>query len=233
MTVKVFQKINTHIHAIKFEGGPESGAKVCKFVGAGSSYIPSTKTDPFDYITIPTVFGPRTLEEGEWIAKIEERSYLNFKEEALFSEYQEVTDEDSYLVKHARIELSGFPEEDPEFVEHIMDTVKAFSKYKGHGGGSVAIAIHMISALLNGQNLLPLTDDPEEWEHHDAKKYGIEQDYWQNKRNSSALSMDGGKTYFLVDEKREPGADPKFYTSQDKDYKPAIAEEDLEGDKHD
>lgn len=231
MTAKLFKKVQAHVQAMKFEGTYESGMEICKWIGGGSRYIPDTKTDPFKYVQVPTMFGPRDIEEGYWVVKIEAGSFLPYKEEALFAEYSLVEDEEKALVKHARAELALFPNEDANFLESIINGIKGFSEYEGHSDSSAAIAIHMMSALLRGENLLPLTNDPEEWELRAGSDYGLEEDMWQNLRNSKAISKDGGATYFLVgEENATKDGDPIMHTSQDKDYAPEIDPEDLKSD---
>lgn len=235
MDIQTFENKKTYVHAMRFDGSATSAMEMCKWIGGGSAYIPDTKTDPFRYVRVPTMVGPRNIEEGYWVVKIESGAFMPYREEALFAEYKQVLDtvvgvEESRLIKHARTELSMFPNEEPAFVESIIDTIKAFCSYEGHSGGSSSVAIHMVTALLNGQNLLPLTNEPEEWTFHAKETYGVEQDMWQNKRNSQAISYDGGVTYFLVNEESTDDG-VKVYTSQDKDWTPDIEEEDLKSDE--
>lgn len=238
--IKTFKKTQVHIHAVRWEADNLESARlsameICKWVGSGSAYIPPTKDDPRSYLQIPTMFGPRDAKVGDYVAKIEENTFLVYKPAAFESEYQAVTDEEHRLIQHARHELSMFPNEDPEFIESIINAVKSFTEYRGHSGSSAEIAVQMLSALLNGRNLLPLTNDPDEWEFKPGADYDIETDLWQNKRNSAALSEDGGKTFFLVNEK-QPGElvgdkqQVRIYTSVDKNFEPVIDPEDLKSD---
>lgn len=229
MPIKTFTKVQNHIQAIRFEGGRDSAMEICHWVGSGSAYIPSTKTDPFEYVQVPTMFGPRDMEVGGWAVKIEEGTFVTYKEEALLAEYTVVGDEEQHLIQHARTELNMFPNEDADFIESIVNTIKAFASYRGHSGASAEIAVHMVTALLNGQNLLPLTNDPEEWIFHAKETYGVQNDMWQNKRNSKAISYDEGKTYFLVGSNEE-GADVVMYDSEDKNFIPEIEPEALKGE---
>lgn len=230
MTIQTYRKIKTHVQVVRFEGGRESAMEICRWVGAGSAYIPSTNKDPQEYVQVPSMFGPRDAKVLDYITKIEDDTFLIYRPEALETEYEKVTDEDRRLVKHARAELSRFPNEDPEFVESIINAIKAFASYPGHSGNSAAIAIHMITALLNGHNLLPLTDDRDEWELHPGVKYGTDQDLWQSKRNSKAMSENGGKTYYLVDEPVNEDGTHIYHTSEPKDFEPEIDPEDLKSD---
>ncbi len=101
------------------------------------------------------------------------------------------------LVKHARRELilCGQYEEDPEYSESIIEAVKAFASY-GHSGASAMIAREQLYALLAFRTLSPLTSDPEEWlDQSEASGKPM----WQNKRDPSIFSEDGGKTWKSVD----------------------------------
>jgi hypothetical protein len=233
MPVKTYQKTESFVQAIRYEGGRESALEISKWTGSGSAYLPPTKDDPREVVQIPTIFGPRDLSAGDWAVKLEDEKFLNYKPEVFESEFKVIEDEDQRLIKHARAELSKFPNEEPAFVESIMNAIKGFCTYRGHSGGSAAIAIHMITALLNGDNLTPLTDDPEEWQVHLGKHYGHDYDLWQNKRNAKAISEDGGKTYYLVgdtDERGEPYSKRKMYTSDPKEFEPEIDPDDLLSD---
>lgn len=108
------------------------------------------------------------------------------------------------LIEHARreLELCGQYEEDPAFAVSVLAAVSAFAAYPGHSGGSAAVGINMLNELLQFKNLSPLTNDPEEWIKHTPEMWDGEHHVWQNVRNSSAFSIDGGITYTLVDEDR-------------------------------
>ena len=117
----------------------------------------------------------------------------------------------SNLVTHAERELAMI-NEDPEFFEAYLNIVRIFAGM-GHSGGSADVSRAVISALLSQENLTPLTDSPDEWEFHDSDIWppnGV----WQNRRFSGALSEDGGKTYWLVDEKIAEGQMRTVHTSR-------------------
>jgi hypothetical protein len=82
-------------------------------------------------------------------------------------------------------------------IEGLVSVVERFAQM-GHSGGSASIAAEWLGKLLHGKPLTDLTDDPDEWEHHPYKG-DCGEDLWQNRRNSAAISVDGGKTYWLVD----------------------------------
>ncbi len=67
----------------------------------------------------------------------------------------------SNLVDHARYELELI-EEDPEYVDGIVNVIQAFADM-GHSGGSASVAIPTINELLKFNNLAPLTNNPDEW----------------------------------------------------------------------
>lgn len=108
------------------------------------------------------------------------------------------TEPESNLVAHARHELKVIGE-DPDYSEKLIEMVKIFSSM-GHSGGSAAIAIVQLNELLQYNNLSPLTDDESEWQYHGPEMSGIDNGFWQNRRNSEAFSLDGGKTYYLLSE---------------------------------
>lgn len=101
------------------------------------------------------------------------------------------------LVEHARreLELCGQYAEDPAFSESIIKAVEAFASY-GHSGGSAAVAREQLHALLGHKPLSPLTSDPAEWEDRSTIS-GVP--LWQNRRDPSVFSTDGGKTSYTVD----------------------------------
>jgi hypothetical protein len=111
------------------------------------------------------------------------------------------------LVEHARKELIllGQYEEDPEFSESLIKAVEAFASF-GHSGGSAMIGAEMLYKLLKYENLSALTNDPGEW--LDRTEYTPENPLWQNIRNSSCFSTDGGKTYYSLEDNER-----KIYTS--------------------
>ncbi len=100
------------------------------------------------------------------------------------------------LVEHARRELAlcGQTAEDPVYAESIVKAVEAFASY-GHSGGSAEIARAQLQKLLAFESLSPLTDAQDEWVDRSAM---CGEAWWQNVRNSRAMSHDGGKTYWLV-----------------------------------
>lgn len=130
----------------------------------------------------------------------------------------------SNLINHANHELDilGYPnlemealkdklsgkerEFDPELQlrKDIIELVTAFAN-QNHSGFSASYATAMLVKLLRFEPLSPLTSDPEEWVDQSLLLNGNEkgEKMHQNKRNSAAFSYDGGKTYYLVGQKRK------------------------------
>jgi hypothetical protein len=110
--------------------------------------------------------------------------------------------EESPLVRHARreLEIIGQFDEDPEFAESLVAIVKAFTRY-GHSGASAHEAANMLDKLLRYKPLGPVTDNPDEWSQV-PPDFGPPYDrepIWQNVRDSSCFSKDGGRTYYDID----------------------------------
>ena len=77
------------------------------------------------------------------------------------------------------------------------DVCKLFCE-QGHSGMSAGFTISLITKLLKGDTLTPLTNDPSEWEQH--PKEMDPQQTWQSKRKFSCFSDDNLKTYYDIDE---------------------------------
>lgn len=122
-------------------------------------------------------------------------------------EYPKMQKRESNLVSHARRELEMIGEE-PETIEWYLRVVKEFASY-GHSGGSMSVAVPTLQALLSFQNLSPLTKNPDEWMFISEDLWGDTSGIWQNVRNSEAFSNDGGVTYYLLSENKDPS---KFRT---------------------
>ena len=124
-----------------------------------------------------------------------------------------VPNPDSNLEQHAFSELNRaklFSEEgdfyDGMLGRAVFDLIVLFAK-QGHSGMSGSITIDLFQKLANFQALSPLTNDPAEWQlvsdpdpdprarrpNHPSN--GV----WQSRRTSSAFSNDGGKTYYLLE----------------------------------
>ena len=115
------------------------------------------------------------------------------------------------LVEHAKLELklAGI---EPEYVGPILDMVRIFADM-GHSGTSAEITATIVKDLLDYKNLIPLTDNPEEWTHHGAEIWGEKGGIWQNVRNARAFSRDGGKHYWLLEDRPGQKTDKELHTS--------------------
>jgi len=111
----------------------------------------------------------------------------------------------SIVFDHAKKELELLGEE-PDFVKGYLDMIQIFEKM-GHSGGSASVFIPTLNRLLQLDNLTPLTSDPDEWEHH-GPDFG---NVWQSRRNPKAMSYDGGKTYYLVENDQEDVHGLRYY----------------------
>lgn len=100
----------------------------------------------------------------------------------------------SNLVNHARFELELLGEDEATISDYLK-VIQAFAD-AGHSGGSAACAIPIINRLLQFQNIMPLTNDPSEWNR-------VGEEMWQNRRRPDAFSRDGGKSYYLLDDKKK------------------------------
>ena len=97
------------------------------------------------------------------------------------------------LVDHARHELDLIGE-DQDVTDGIVKVIKAFAAV-ADSGGSTPFVIDRVEKLMRFQPLSPLTDDPAEWQDQTrASGHPL----WQSRRNPSAFSTDGGKTYTLL-----------------------------------
>lgn len=105
---------------------------------------------------------------------------------------------DSNLVQHVKreCEIAGF---EGYIRDAFVDIAKVWASM-GHSGGSHMVLLPMLNELLDFHNIMPLTDDPEEWVHHGEEMWGSPGGVWQNRRNGEAFSKDGGKTYYLLSE---------------------------------
>jgi hypothetical protein len=116
------------------------------------------------------------------------------------------------LVEHAKEELKRAGVE-KEYADPIVDMVRIFSDM-GHSGTSEEYVRGIVTDLLARNNLTPLTDDPSEWIHHGEEMWGEKGGIWQNIRNSRAFSRDGGKHYWLLEDRPNEAGIKKQYTSQ-------------------
>lgn len=109
----------------------------------------------------------------------------------------------SRLMEHAKreMELAGLYSEDSAYGGMIPDAVLALVKThseQGHSGGSHALVMSIFNKVANFKALTPITSNPEEW--IDRTEISGGNPTWQNNRQSSVFSTDGGKTWYDIDD---------------------------------
>lgn len=105
------------------------------------------------------------------------------------------------LVDHAKteLEISGYGGDyDGMIGDAVIELIETFAN-QGHSGFSAYKTAALFERLARFEPLTPLTDNPKEWERI-GKELGFPETVWQNRRDSSAFSTDGGKTYYLLDD---------------------------------
>lgn len=123
--------------------------------------------------------------------------------------------QESDLVKHAHEELIRAGK-NPDKIEWYLNVVKTYAEYD-HSGDSAASTLKILHKLLQYENLTPLTDDPDEWELYSGEVWDETSDMWRSKRNNSAFSMDGGKSYYLLPEFNDSAGDYPLHVSEKHD----------------
>lgn len=106
-------------------------------------------------------------------------------------------DRESKLVKHAENEMrrAGLYDADADYggmLPHAVMQLVRIHSMQGHSGFSHGYTLALFNKVVNFQVLTPITDDPDEW--MDCSMMSGRPS-WQNKRQSSCFSDDGGKTY--------------------------------------
>lgn len=106
-------------------------------------------------------------------------------------------DRGSKLVKHAESEMrrAGLYDADADYggmLPHAVMQLVRIHSMQGHSGFSHGYTLALFNKVVNFQVLTPITDDPEEWS--DCSMMSCRPS-WQNKRQFSCFSEDGGKTY--------------------------------------
>ena len=106
---------------------------------------------------------------------------------------------DSQLFAHAANELqrAGLLDEGSDYDgmvgRAVLDLIELFAT-QGHSGMSAMMTIQLFDELARYQTITELTNDPSEWME-------VADGIWQSLRQANAFSEDGGKTYYLVDDK--------------------------------
>lgn len=104
----------------------------------------------------------------------------------------------SNLEKHAEREmrLAGLYDEDADYggmiPEAVMKLVCAHAS-EGHSGGSHGLSLSIFNRVINFKTLTPINSDPTTW-------CEVSPGTWQSNRQSSAFSVDGGATWYDIDD---------------------------------
>jgi hypothetical protein len=112
----------------------------------------------------------------------------------------------SNLLKHAEEEMrrAGLYDKDSDYggmiPEAVMKLMRPFAE-EGHSGMSASLTLEIFGRLARFKTLTPITNDPAEWMEVSEYMGPSEKGVWQNRRDSSFFSNDGGKTYYSVDDK--------------------------------
>lgn len=105
----------------------------------------------------------------------------------------------SNLERHAEFEMrkAGLYDEDADYYgmipEAVMKLVKVHAA-EGHSGMSHALTLQVFNRVVNFKTLTPISSNPDEWFKHDCGGPN-NGPVWQNTRQSSCFSYDGGKTW--------------------------------------
>jgi hypothetical protein len=107
------------------------------------------------------------------------------------------------LIEHAKreMQLAGLYDKDADYggmiPEAVMALVEAHSK-QGHSGGSHHLVLEIFNRVINFKTLTPIGSTKDEWFKHDYQVAG--ENCWQNTRQGSIFSQDGGQTWYDLDD---------------------------------
>lgn len=122
----------------------------------------------------------------------------------------------SNLETHAERELrrAGLFDEDSDYGGMLGSAVMRLVKQhaaEGHSGMSAEMVMEIFGIVGRFKTLTKLTSDPEEWMEvgdQDGKTL------FQSRRQASCFSVDGGKTYYDIDE-LAPNTERVMHTSEE------------------
>jgi hypothetical protein len=123
------------------------------------------------------------------------------------------------LAGHAEKELrkAGLFDKDSDYNGRIgiavLELIKVFSS-QGHSGFSAGWVKELFNKLANWENLTPLTNDIKEWENV-SEFSSTPGELWQNLRDPSCFSNDGGQSYYNVNELVGGGDELVYHKTQD------------------
>jgi hypothetical protein len=123
-----------------------------------------------------------------------------------------ILNEASCLATHGRkeLELAGMYDSEVDgskalgawnklTADAVVELLDVFGN-QGHSGMSGEMALELFCRLGRFENLTEITDDPDEWIDR-TKESG--EPFWQNDRNYSIFSNDGGKTHWHLDSPKD------------------------------
>jgi hypothetical protein len=104
------------------------------------------------------------------------------------------------LKDHAKYELekAGLFDKDADYLGAIGKSVQELCDCfagQGHSGYSADVTLELFDTLAKFHTLTPITSDKKEWD--DVSEMSGEP-LWQNKRDPSFFSKDGGKSWYVV-----------------------------------
>lgn len=123
------------------------------------------------------------------------------------------------LVDHAQkeLELAGLFDADSDYNgmigKAVVELMTTFAN-QGHSGMSAEITTELFSTLARYEHLSPITNNPEDW--MDVSGYSPNQpQFWQSRRNPHLFSLDGGRSYYDVNDPDRISILAKDSTSKD------------------
>jgi len=108
------------------------------------------------------------------------------------------------LKNHAKneLELAGLFGKDSDYEgmigKSVMELIEVFAK-QGHSGVSAMETLVVFDEVARFKTLSPLTYKSDEW--NDVSE-SSGKPMWQNKRDSTVFSTDGGKTHYSLNDKK-------------------------------
>jgi hypothetical protein len=115
----------------------------------------------------------------------------------------DVHPDDGNLARFAIAELkrAGLDQTDADYggmlADDVLELVRVFER-QGHSGGSAHQTLRLFGQVARFRPLVPLTSSPEEWMQVESRPKPV----WQSRRRPDAFSHDGGRSYYLLDERR-------------------------------
>ncbi len=115
--------------------------------------------------------------------------------------------EEHPAIQHARRELELLGADDEE-ADLMLQMVAIWLKLTANRGiDDQMVYRDMLLDLGTGQNITPLTNNPEEWEQ-------VTPTLWRSTRNEEAFSRDGGSSFWLFRERMSNHTAPTHMSNQ-------------------